>query len=153
MTRTEKAVALFENGCNCAQAVFVAHADLVGMDEAAALRLSSSFGGGIGRQREVCGAVSGMCMVAGALFGYDDVSDPEKKKEHYARIQEMCGKFREAFGSIVCRELLSAKCATDSSPVPSARTAEYYATRPCARFVAACCDILATYIGKEDGYV
>lgn len=145
MTRTQKAVALFENGCNCAQAVFVAHADLVGIDEKAALRLSSSFGGGIGRQREVCGAVSGMCMVAGALFGYDDVSDPEKKKEHYAHIQEMCGKFRAAYGSIICRELLGAKTA-DNAPVPSARTKEYYATRPCARFVAACCDILAEYI-------
>lgn len=148
MTRTERAVALFENGCNCAQAVFVAHADLLGMEERAALRLSSSFGGGIGRQREVCGAVSGMCMVAGALFGYDDVSDQTLKMEHYARIQEMCGKFRDAYGSIVCRELLGAKVAT-TSPVPSARTAEYYATRPCARFVAACCDILAEYIQEE----
>lgn len=148
MTRTERAVALFENGCNCAQAVFVAHADLLGMEERAALRLSSSFGGGIGRQREVCGAVSGMCMVAGALFGYDDVSDQTLKMEHYTRIQEMCGKFRDAYGSIVCRELLGAKVAT-TSPVPSARTAEYYATRPCARFVAACCDILAEYIQEE----
>ena len=149
MTRTEKAVALFESGYNCAQAVFVAHADLVGMDESAALRLSSSFGGGVGRQREVCGAVSGMCMVAGALFGYDDVEDQKVKAEHYALIQEMCGKFRAAYGSIVCRELLGAKTAT-TSPVPSARTAEYYATRPCARFVAACCDILAEYIDKRE---
>lgn len=148
MTRTERAVALFENGYNCAQAVFVAHADLVGLDESAALRLSSSFGGGLGRQREVCGAVSGMCMVAGALFGYDDVNDINVKAKHYALVQEMCGKFREAYGSIICRELLDAKTAT-TSPVPSARTAEYYATRPCARFVAACCDILATYIDEN----
>lgn len=145
MTRSEKAVALFENGCNCAQAVFVAFADLVGLDEDMALRISSSFGGGIGRQREVCGAVSGMCMVAGALWGYDDVKDPEKKMAHYARIQTMCGEFRTMYGSIICRELLGAKLA-DNSPVPSARTAEYYATRPCARFVGACADILERYI-------
>lgn len=145
MNRSEKAVALFESGYNCAQAVFVAFADVVGMDEAAALRLSSSFGGGVGRQREVCGAVSGMCMVAGALFGYDDVTDPKVKTEHYALIQEMCGKFREAFGSIICRELLGAKTAT-TTPVPSARTPEYYATRPCAKFVGMCADILGEYI-------
>ena len=145
MNRSEKAVALFESGYNCAQAVFVAFADVVGMDEAAALRLSSSFGGGVGRQREVCGAVSGMCMVAGALFGYDDVTDPKVKTEHYALIQEMCGKFREAFGSIVCRELLGTKTAT-TTPVPSARTPEYYATRPCAKFVGMCADILGEYI-------
>lgn len=145
MNRSEKAVALFESGYNCAQAVFVAFADVVGMDEEAALRLSSSFGGGVGRQREVCGAVSGMCMVAGALFGYDDVTDPKVKTEHYALIQEMCGKFREAFGSIVCRELLGAKTAT-TTPVPSARTPEYYATRPCAKFVGMCADILGEYI-------
>ena len=145
MNRSEKAVALFERGYNCAQAVFVAFADVVGMDEAAALRLSSSFGGGVGRQREVCGAVSGMCMVAGALFGYDDVTDPKVKTEHYALIQEMCGKFRDAFGSIVCRELLGAKTAT-TTPVPSARTPEYYATRPCAKFVGMCAEILGEYV-------
>ena len=145
LTRTERAVEYFMNGANCAQAVVAAFADLMGMDEAVALRISAPFGGGFARQREVCGAVSGMCMVAGALYGYDDVNDPKVKAEHYALIQEMCGKFRDAYGSIVCRELLGAKTAS-TSPVPSARTAEYYATRPCARFVAACCDILAEYI-------
>ena len=145
MTRAERAIELFLQGCNCAQAVFAAFADLVGMDEAAALRLSSSFGGGLGRQREVCGAVSGMCMVLGALYGYDDVTDPKVKTEHYALIQEMCGKFRDAFGSIVCRELLGAKTAT-TTPVPSARTPEYYATRPCAKFVGMCAEILGEYV-------
>ncbi len=147
MTRSEKAVALFESGCNCAQAVFAAFADLAGLDEATALRLSSSFGGGIGRQREVCGAVSGMCMVAGALWGYEDIKDQALKMAHYARIQEMCGKFRELYGSIICRELLGAK-RSDTAPAPSPRTAEYYATRPCARFVGACADILAQYIDE-----
>lgn len=148
MTRSEKAVLLFEQGCNCAQAVFTAFADLCGLDEAAALRLSSSFGGGVARQREVCGAVSGMCMVAGALYGYDDVTDQTIKMEHYARVRGLCDRFREAYGSIICRELLDAKQA-DDSPVPSPRTPEYYATRPCARFVGACADILCEYIKEH----
>ena len=148
MSRSERAVALFLDGCNCAQAVFVAFCDLFGMDEALALRLSSSFGGGIGRQREICGAVSGMCMVAGALWGYDDVKSPDKKAAHYALIQELCGKFREMYGSIICRELLGAKRA-ESSPNPTPRDAEFYRTRPCARFVGACADILEEYIAAS----
>ena len=148
MTRSERAIALFLEGCNCAQAVFVAFADLFGIEEKLALRMSSSFGGGIGRQREVCGAVSGMCMAAGALYGYDDVKDPVKKAAHYALIQELCGKFREMYGSIICRELLGAKRA-DDSPNPTPRDAEFYRTRPCARFVGACTDILEAYI-KEN---
>ena len=150
MTRSERAIALFLEGCNCAQAVFVAFADLFGMDEKLALRISSSFGGGIGRQREVCGAVSGMCMAAGALYGYDDVKDPAKKAAHYALIQELCGKFRDTYGSMICRELLGAKRA-ESSPNPTPRDAEFYRTRPCARFVGACADILEGYIEKNKG--
>lgn len=148
MTRAERAVALFEGGCNCAQAVFVAFADLCGMGEKAALRLSSSFGGGLGRQREVCGAVSGMCMVLGALYGYDDVEDPQLKKEHYARVQALCGAFKERYGSIVCRELLGAKRA-DSTPNPTPRDAEFYRTRPCARFVGAAAELLEAYIASQ----
>lgn len=148
MTRSERAVALFLDGCNCAQAVFVAFCDLFGMEEAAALRLSSSFGGGLGRQREVCGAVSGMCMAAGALYGYDDVKDPAKKAAHYALIQALCGKFRDTYGSMICRELLGAKRA-DSAPDPTPRDAEFYRTRPCARFVGACADILEEYIENK----
>ena len=149
MTRSERAIALFLDGCNCAQAVFGAFADLFGIEEKLALRLSSSFGGGLGRQREVCGAVSGMCMAAGALYGYDDVKDPVQKAAHYARIQELCGKFREMYGSIICRELLGAKRA-DDSPNPTPRDAEFYRTRPCARFIGACADILEEYIKSEE---
>lgn len=148
MTRSERAVELFLEGCNCAQAVFVAFADLVGVDEPLALRLSSSFGGGVGRQREVCGAVSGMCMVLGALYGYDDVKDPTKKAEHYARVQQLCGAFKEMYGSIVCRELLGAKRA-DDAPTPTPRDAEFYRTRPCARFVGAAADLLGAYIAEN----
>jgi len=148
MSRSERAIALFLDGCNCAQAVFVAFADLFGMEEKLALRISSSFGGGLGRQREVCGAVSGMCMVAGALYGYDDVKDPEKKAAHYALIQALCGKFREMYGSMICRELLGARRA-DDSPNPTPRDAAFYRTRPCARFVGACAEILEEYIENK----
>ena len=123
----------------------LAFEDELKMEKNLLLRLSSSFGGGIGRQREVCGAVSGMCMAAGALYGYDDVKDPDKKAAHYALIQALCGKFREMYGSIICRELLGAKRA-ESSPNPTPRDAEFYRTRPCARFVGACADILEAYI-------
>ena len=148
MSRSERAIALFLDGCNCAQAVFVAFADLFGMEEKLAFRISSSFGGGLGRQREVCGAVSGMCMVAGALYGYDDVKDPAKKAAHYALIQELCGKFREMYGSMICRELLGARRA-DDSPNPTPRDAAFYRTRPCARFVGACAEILEGYIENK----
>ncbi len=148
MTRTERAIALFVEGCNCAQAVFCAFADLCGVDEKTALRLSSSFGGGLARQREVCGAVSGACMVLGALYGYDNVKENAPKAEHYARIQAFCGAFREKYGSIICRELLGAKIA-ENSPNPTPRTAEFYRTRPCARFVGACAELLEEYIAQN----
>ena len=148
MTRSERAVELFLEGCNCAQAVFAAFADMIGLDEPMALRLSSSFGGGVSRQREVCGAVSGMCMVLGALYGYDDVKDPAKKAAHYERVQALCGEFRAMYGSIVCRELLGAKRA-DDAPTPTPRDAEFYRTRPCARFVGAAADLLCAYIAEN----
>ena len=148
MTRTEKAIALFLEGANCAQAVFAAFADLVGMDERAALRISSSFGGGVGRQREVCGAISGMCKVLGALYGYDDLQDNALKAAHYARVQVLCNMFKEKYGSIVCRELLGAKRA-ESTPNPTPRDAEFYRTRPCARFVGAAAELLEGYIAEH----
>ena len=148
MTRSERAIALFLDGCNCAQAVFAAFADLFGMDEKLALRISSSFGGGIGRQREVCGAVSGMCMAAGALYGYDDVKDAEKKAAHYAFIQELCGKFREAYGSIICRELLDGVETTPGS-VPEQRTDQYYQKRPCGELCEIAANILSQYIEEN----
>ena len=104
--RRERAMALFEEGYNCAQSVFLAFSDLHGMDTHTAAVLSSSFGGGMGRLREVCGAVSGMFLTAGILYGYDDPGAREEKAVHYARIQELAKAFEEKNGSIVCRELL-----------------------------------------------
>ena len=127
-------MALFEEGYNCAQSVFLAFSDLHGMDTHTAAVLSSSFGGGMGRLREVCGAVSGMFLVAGILYGYDDPGAREEKAAHYARIQELAKAFEEKNGSIVCRELLGLSVKREE-PTPKERTAEYYKKRPCPELV------------------
>ena len=136
------------NGYNCTQAVFLAFSDLYQMDMATAARLSSSFGGGMGRLREVCGAVSGMFLVAGMLYGYDMPGDLEGKKEHYARIQQLARAYEEENGSIVCRELLRLDRKRDL-PVPEERTAEYYKKRPCKKLVRMAAAIMEQYIEEH----
>ena len=143
MNYGEKAAQLFLNGYNCAQAIAVAFCDVTGQDEKAAAKMASSFGGGMGRLREVCGAVSGMFLVAGLLYGYEEPRDDREKKAHYARIQELAEAFRTQMDSIVCRELLKNP---PTDPTPSPRTEEYYKTRPCARMVFTAGEILANYI-------
>ena len=143
MEHSIQAAELFLQGYNCAQAIAVAFSDVTGLDETLSAKLSSSFGGGMGRMREVCGAVSGMLMVAGVLYGYDNTDDAQAKKAHYALVQELAGQFREQVGSIVCREILKNP---PSDPNPSPRTAEYYAQRPCARMVYTAAKILDEYI-------
>ena len=135
MTHEEKALQYFTNGANCAQAVVMAFHEEIGMDEKTAARLASSFGGGIGRLREVCGAVSGMMMVYGLLKGYDDLNDPDAKKTHYENVQALANAFREENGSIICRELLSLKRNENSDPTPTPRTAAAFHARPCFGFV------------------
>lgn len=127
-----KAAELFVGGYNCAQSVAVAFCDVTGLDEKFTARMVSSFGGGMGRIREVCGAVSGMFFVLGLLYGYDTPGDDVSKKELYTEVQELAAKFREQCGSIVCREILKNP---PTDPTPSPRTAEYYRVRPCARMV------------------
>lgn len=148
MTHQEKARQNFLNGYNCAQAVFCAFCDVTGMDEREALRLSSSFGGGMGRLREVCGAVSGMFMAAGLLYGYDDLEDKSLKTAHYARIQELATRFSSQEKSLICRELLGLT-ETHSAPEPSDRTQEYYQSRPCPRIVETAARILDKYIEEN----
>lgn len=144
MDHREKAAELFLNSSNCAQAVMVAFCDVTGLEPAFAAKLSSSFGGGMGRMREVCGAVSGMLMVAGLLYGYDDPGEGDcVKKAHYALVQQLAGQFREQAGSIVCREILNNP---PSDPNPTPRTAEFYAKRPCTRMVMIAAGILDDYI-------
>ena len=147
MDHSEQAAQLFLSGSNCAQAVMVAFCDVTGLEPAFAAKLSSSFGGGMGRLREVCGAVSGMLMVAGLLYGYDEPGqNDEAKKAHYQLVQELAGQFREQAGSIVCREILKNP---PTNPDPSPRTAEYYKTRPCARMVVTAARILDRYIEEH----
>ena len=146
MKHSEKALELFVKGYNCSQAVFAAFCDVTGMTEEEALKLSSPFGAGMGRMREVCGAVSGMLMVAGILWGFSD-TDPKSKKEHYELIQQMAKKFKEKnHNSVICRELL-ANIKTDTSPTPDTRSEQYYKVRPCAKFVTDAADILDEMIG------
>ena len=144
--RQMRAIELFMEGYNCAQAVAMSFADVMGMEEKYCARLSSSFGGGMGRMREVCGAVSGMFMVAGVLYGYEGPEEGEVKKDHYERIQQLAEQFRQKAGSIICRDILKNP---PSDPAPSPRTQEYYAERPCARMVALAVQCMEQYIAEN----
>ena len=146
MTRAEYAAKLFYDGYNCAQAVTIAFADVTGLTTDFSATMASSFGGGMGRMREVCGAVSGMLMVAGVLYGYDAADDEDSKKAHYALVQNLAGQFRAQVGSIVCREILKNP---PSDPAPTPRTAEFYKMRPCARMVYLAAEILDQYITEN----
>lgn len=154
MTRRELAESNFVDGYSCAQAVVKAFADVTGFDGEQAMRLCSSFGGGMGRLREVCGAVSGMFIVEGFLEGYFDPSAQDaqtQKTEHYKRIQELAKRFKERNCSIVCREILGARAAS-TNPVPDERTPEYYKSRPCARMCGDAAEILECFL-KERGLI
>ena len=140
------AAELFLGGYNCAQAVAVAFCDVTGMEPRAAAKMASYFGGGMGRMREVCGAVSGMLLVAGLLYGYDTPGDDVSKKAHYTLVQNLAGQFRKQVGSIVCREILKNP---PSDPNPTPRTAEFYKVRPCARMVILASEILDNYIKEH----
>ncbi len=148
MTRKELAMNYFKEGYNCAQAVVLAFADLTDLDKSTLLRLSSSFGGGFGRMREICGSVSGMGIILGILYGVDDSSQKEDKAAHYARIQEVAKKFEEKNGSIVCRELLDLAQKHDN-PTPEERTESYYKKRPCVELVGDSAEILDEYISAH----
>ena len=141
-----KAMELFVEGYNCAQAVAVAFCDITGLDEKTTARMVSPYGGGMGRLREVCGAVSGMFFVLGYLYGYDNADADETKKELYGRVQDLAGQFREKCGSIICRELLDNPPA---DPNPTPRTADFYTQRPCARMVLTAARILDEYLQKR----
>ena len=155
----------FLSGRNCAQSVLLAFSDVTGLDGDTAMRLASSFGGGMGRLREVCGAVSAAMMVLGLACGYDADAPTEKedKKVHYARVQELAGRISEAHGSIVCREILTrraeqqraesgedeqTRAMLSTDPTPTPRTPEYYRKRPCAALVESVANLLDAYLGE-----
>ena len=147
MDHQYQAAELFLSGCNCAQAVLVAFCDVTGLEPEFAKKLSCGFGGGLGRLREVCGAVSGMILVADLLYGYTEPGEQDiHKKEYYHLVQELAQRFRQETGSIICREILKNP---PSDPNPSPRTAEYYATRPCTRMVMTAARILDDYIAQH----
>ena len=144
--RSEEAKNNFLNGMNCAQAVLCAFRDRCGLELDTALKLASGFGGGIARQREVCGAISGMCMAADLICGPEENAGKDAKDAHYAFIRELCDAFRAETGSIICRELLGLAPRQTDPPVSEVRTAAYYQKRPCAELVALAAKILSEHL-------
>lgn len=146
--RSQRAEKLFRSGYNCTQSVVLAFSDIVGIDEKTLAGLLTGFGGGMGRMREVCGAVSGMTFMAGVMRPFDNPADKNAKHRNYELVQEMAGEFRQSNGSIVCRELLGLGCGADS-PVPAERTESYYKKRPCAQLVSLATGIVARHLLEE----
>ncbi len=144
-----EAAKLFKEGYNCSQAVLLAFSDKYTMEQKQAAKLASSFGGGMGRLREVCGTVSGMFIVAGLLYGYDDPKASEEKAEHYKRIQHLAKKFEEEQGSIICRELLGLDVKRQTY-IPEKRTEKYYKKRPCVELVTFAASLLEQYINEME---
>ncbi|NLU38157.1 MAG: C_GCAxxG_C_C family protein [Bacteroidales bacterium] len=143
--RTKRAVELFKQGYNCSQSVVMAYADLYDIDINTVAKLATSFGGGMGRLREVCGAVSGMFIVLGLEYPFIDTKNKASKNENYKKVQETAAEFKTAMGSIICADLLSQK--REAQHYESAdRTKEYYATRPCTQCVAKAAEITAKNI-------
>ena len=145
MSRGDKAYELFMSGYNCTQSVVGAFADRIGMDFDTAVKFGSGFGGGIGRLREVCGTFSGAVIVIDMLYGYSDPKNVKAKAELYARIQELAAQFRKDNGSLIYKELLGLS-RPEGSPVPEARTAEYYKKRPCPELCRYSANMVEEYI-------
>ena len=136
--RIQKAVELFKSGYNCSQSVVAAFADMYGFTQEQALRMGASFGGGIGRMRETCGAACGMFLVAGLETGATEATD-----------QELAAEFKKRNGSLICGELLGLKKKDPVSTIPEERTAQYYSKRPCAKMVEEAARIWSEYLEKH----
>lgn len=149
LSRGEAAEKYFREGYNCSQAVVLSFSDILGVDKDSLLRIASSFGGGMGRLREVCGAFSGAMIVLGLLSGYDTPETGKVKAGHYANIQEFAKLFEENNGgSIVCRELLHLKKGSES-PVPAERTEAFYKTRPCPVIIRNTADLMDAFLKEK----
>lgn len=147
-SRVEEAVSLFESGYNCCQSVFTAYAGLYGMDKGEGLMMTSTMGGGVGRMREVCGAVSAMALLYGLIDGNEDPKDQAKKEAVYQRVRDMSDEFARRNGSIICKELLGI-AEREESAAPDIRTEEYYAKRPCTQLVRCAAEIIESNLGEE----
>ena len=140
--RSEKAKELFKQGYNCSQSVLGVFCEELGLDFETAMKISSSFGGGMGRMRLVCGAASGMFMLAGLQNGSSTPHDNDGKMANYVFVQDLAGQFKGKYGSLICAELLGlapkgqCDCKLDLDPRPADRTPEYYEKRPCPEMIA-----------------
>lgn len=152
MNKKERAMDLFKSGYNCSQAVLGVFCEEAGLDFDTAMKISSSFGGGMGRMREVCGTVSGMFMAAGLLFGENINLNHEAKSQLYSKIQTLAKTFKESNGSIICKQLLQG--VDDANfPIPSVRTDEYYKKRPCVELVGNAVEILENFINEQQNLI
>lgn len=145
--KRELAIKYFKDGYNCAQAVALSFSDIVNIPKDQLLKIASPFGGGMSRLRETCGAVSGMLILAGLLYGYDSPDD-DAKTELYKKIQRIAYQFEIDNNSLICRKLLNKPDGHDI-PLPSKRTEDFYASRPCARLIGDAAYILAEFINEN----
>lgn len=151
MKNKDKAAELFLQGYNCSQSVFVAFSHRFGIDEKTAKKISAGLGGGVGRQREVCGAVSAAAMVIGSICCGTDGNDSDGKEKNYELVREFSDRFKEKHsGTIICRELLELAADKKESAKPDSRTAEYYKNRPCLKIVEDAAEILSEMIEKYE---
>lgn len=150
MTEKERAAELFLQGYNCSQSVFTAFCHRFGMDEKTALKVSAGLGGGVGRMREICGAVSGAAMVIGSICAATDGNDSESKKRNYELVRECADRFTAIYGSVVCRDLLKLDIKMENTAQPEGRTAEYYKKRPCLKVVEDAAEILMQLIEENE---
>ena len=149
MSEKDTAVELFKEGYNCSQSVFTAFAHRFGIDKDTALKISAGLGGGVGRMREVCGAVSGAAMAIGSICAATEGKDSETKQKNYELVREFAKRFTDENGSIVCRELLGLDIKMETTAKPDSRTAEYYKKRPCVELVECAAKILEELIAEN----
>lgn len=149
--RVERAVENFMAGYGCCQSVVAAFADLYGLDDVLAKKIAAGFGGGVGRLRMMCGAVSGIVMLVGLDCGQTEGSDREGKSACYKVVQQLLARSEQENGSLICAEILGLKGheKAASSYEASPRTAEYYKTRPCAAKVESAARIFADYLWQK----
>lgn len=150
MDKVQKAKELFKSGYNCSQSVVGAFAEDFGFDFETAVKIAEGMGGGMGRMRLTCGAVSGMAMVAGMKYSQAKAGDIKTRTKIYEKVREMSKDFSDMHGSIICAELLGGSMPSDKGAKPEARTAEYYKKRPCVECIGDCAAIVQKRLIDEE---
>ena len=148
-SKIDKAVELFKEGFNCSQSVVAAYAEDYGLTREQALKIAASFGGGIGRMRQTCGAACGLFMLAGLETGCTDGKSREGKEDNYRTVQMLAQEFKRRNGSIICAELLGLAKQAPTPPTPEERTPEYFKKRPCVKMVEEAARIWEEYLDGE----